>query len=700
MQHSLPRTTIGWAVMLVLWVPAVNSLSAQNRPDSGERLLASVAFLPDIHFHDIFGEFADGTFEGLPTTFGGMQRMATIRTMEAQLQSTRLFNENYFALLAALDDVVAKGIRWIALPGDFSDDGQTVHLRGLRKILDYYHDQYGLEFFAAPGNHDPTTPFRSAAGKRDFLGPQGRPQPVFTPDHPACLEPGGLAYPEGISPHPVICSHDIEELGYEGVLEFMREYGLMPKAEYLYFETPYSDYGAGPYQFDEALVQADLALRQYEICLQGTGGPYKKPHFTQCFEVADLTYLVEPVAGLWLLAIDANVYVPRSTADERQPESANNFEGSGSAGYNRMITHKQHVVAWIADVVQRAETEGKTLVAFSHFPMTEFYDGAQALVPDLFDSDGTFQQRRMPTASTSLVLARTGLKLHIGGHMHQNDTGVITDEENGHTLINVQAPSLAAYKPAYKILHLFTDLRAEIETILLDDVAHFRTLFPHYEAEWNYLDSVDYPRIWNKEVLGAVNYAEYTNWHMRELARLRFFPGEWPEDLQQVFPSLSGWEMVVLSQLSPAVITNPTFSLQMIQHQDVSQWPDSLRLTWQAAELSALVIAKQSGWEAADFRWTGQELVLDFYRLQNADELALIDISPDRMRQYALLWEAFRGGNSQTVAELGGVPTAALALLVQRLRAVFALMSRFSAGAPSQHFSIDMKNGALQRLDP
>ncbi len=678
-------------MLLACWLSGPGLLPAQDAEK--QPLLAQIAFLPDVHFHDIFAEFEDGAFPGLPTTFGDGQKLATIRTMEAQLKSTRLFNENYFALLAALDDVVARGIRWVALPGDFSDDGQAVHLRGLRRILDHYHATYGLEFLAAPGNHDPTTPFRSAAGKSDFLGANGRPLPVFSPDHPVCSEPGRLRYPEGIVPHPVFCTPDIAELGYAGVLDFLGPFGLMPKPDYLYFETPYSDYGTAPYHYETALAQASLELRQYEICLQGTGGAYKQPHYTHCFEVADLSYLVEPVEGLWLLAIDANVYVPRATAEEGQPPLASYFQGSGGAGYNRMLTHKQQVIAWIADVVQRAEAQGKTLVAFSHFPMTEFYDGAQALLPDLFEGEGAFQQGRMPTTATSQALARTGLKLHIGGHMHQNDTGVISDPESGNTLVNVQAPSLAAYKPAYKILHLFAGQQAEIETIVLDEVPHFRTLFPHYAAEWRYLDSVGYPRIWNKAVLEAATYAEFTQWHLTELARLRFFPQEWPADLQEILPGLSGWEMLVLSQF-------PADSLESLPLSPVpggSLLPDSLRLTWQAAESRAVALLQEAGGTTSDWQWTGAELVRDFYRLQNADELALTDISPARMQQYTLLGAALLADKAPGQAVTGATPT--WSLLLHRLRAVLTLINRFSHGEPSRHFGIDLRDGSVRRLE-
>lgn len=87
-----------------------------------------VAFMPDIHFHDVYGDFQDGSFQGLYTNSSG--KYATIRTMQSQMESTRLFNENYFAMIAALDDVVERGIKYVALPGDFSDDGQPVHMFG------------------------------------------------------------------------------------------------------------------------------------------------------------------------------------------------------------------------------------------------------------------------------------------------------------------------------------------------------------------------------------------------------------------------------------------------------------------------------------------------------------------------------------------------------------------------------------------
>ena len=51
-------------------------------------------------------------------------------------------------------------------------------------------------------------------------------------------------------------------------------------------------------------------------------------------EAIDASYLVEPVEGLWLLAIDGGVYLPGEVKNGVQT-----YEGS-SVGYNNVLAHK------------------------------------------------------------------------------------------------------------------------------------------------------------------------------------------------------------------------------------------------------------------------------------------------------------------------------------------------------------------------
>lgn len=652
----------------------------------------SIAFMPDIHLHDIYGRFSDDAFQGLPTNTAQGKQNASIRSMRAQLHSTRLFNENYFALLAALDDIAKRKIKYVALPGDFSDDGQPVHMRGLKTILDKYHHQYGIEFFAAPGNHDPTKPFSHPAGKTDYLGEHGKEQPIFSLQHPACEKKN---HNRDKHRHAVICSDEVLELGYQPIMDLLGEHGFYPKASYHYFETPYTSDKKSRYDFSIARSEAKFDNRHYEICHQGSGGPYKQgqekqPHYSDCYQLADSSYLVEPTPGLWLLAIDANVYQPKK-GGSGDKQDAENFSGSSDAGYNKVITHKTHLLEWISDVVLHAQAQGKTLIAFSHFPMQEFYDGASDDIAQLM-GEQKFQLNRNPSTNTSKTLADTGLKIHVAGHMHINDTGVYRGADNK-VLFNIQAPSLAAYIPAYKILTIKPGQQIEVETIVLKDVPRFDELFAHYRAEWNYLQSISAPDIWNKDILQAKNYHQFTQWHLRELARLRFLPQEWPADIRELLMQLNGAQLLTVSQLKNDIGLAKIAALINHQHQD-----EVLEREWQQATKQAAAVAKKNGLSLDNFAaWTGQDLSMDFYRLWSADQLALKDIDPRRFAHYKLLAQQFllSANDQPTVKNLTNNPRH---LYQEKLGKLLKILVQFSGDAPSDHFMLELNSGKINPL--
>jgi 3',5'-cyclic AMP phosphodiesterase CpdA len=322
---------------LIIWL-------ATDQADSKQAV--SIAFLPDIHLHDIFAPLSDGKFSRGVTDTPSGPKSSSIRSMRAQLNSTRLFNENYYALLATLDDIAGRGITLVALPGDFSDDGQTVHVKGLAKILKSYQQQYGMSFFAAPGNHDPSLPFTNASGKWDYLADDGQEQPVFSPGHKYCQENAKL--PENKAKHrkPVSCITGVENMGYRDLMAVMGSFGFFPKPNYLYFATPF--YTAEPerYQFSQALAQSSFASRNFTLCEQGSPLANAAHSFRFCGQVMDASYVVEPIDGLWLLSVDANVYQPKPNSSNNS-QIATNYRGSGNAGYNKVLSHKPHLSAWL-----------------------------------------------------------------------------------------------------------------------------------------------------------------------------------------------------------------------------------------------------------------------------------------------------------------------------------------------------------------
>ena len=598
-----------------------------------------IAFMADVHLLDVRGTLRDVGYNGVRNSRGSTY--ALIRTMNAQLHSTRLFNENYFSFRAALDDAVQKGIKLVALPGDFSDDGQPLNIRGLYRILDEYAEMHGISFFLTTGNHDPQRPFDIKAGKPDFLGEAGKAQPIMS-------EEGMYVYnPE--REHPTIISDDIKALGYEGIVNGLKNHGFFPNKEYLYWETPFSEYKYENYSFEKANEASQLENRNYFIADSQTAQP-------------DVSYLVEPVDGLWLLALDANVYLPTNKPNE--------FQGAG-IGYNEVLTHKKHLVAWAAKIAKEAKRLGKTLIAFSHYPLVDFNDGASKEIAELLGEDA-LQAHRIPNKKVAEVFADIGIKVHIGGHMHLNDTGVFKSA-SGNTLVNIQVPSLAAYKPAYKILAITSNNTIKVETVVMDSVQAFNDFFDLYRQEHRFLESVNSNTIWDEDVLESKNYRDYTNWHLKELVRLRFLLEDWPIEVQHFFLELNGAQFLILSN------TDNRFSKNDLRKIVSGSIASPL---WKEAYERTQEILSQEGLELKDFKqWSGFDFIYDFYRLRNADKLAIPDIGIDRLKQYQVLLEAL--GNNPGNANF------------PELWLFGSIFKRQLQGEPAENFTIDLKEGTV-----
>ncbi|MDP5043414.1 MAG: hypothetical protein NWQ06_00375 [Leeuwenhoekiella sp.] len=80
-------------------------------------------------------------------------------------------------------------------------------------------------------------------------------------------------------------------------------------------------------------------------------------------------------------------------------------------------------------------------------------------------------------------------------------------------------------------------------------------------------------------------------------------------------------------------------------------------------------------------RWTGYDMIQDFYKLKNADKLALSDIGKSRFNEYLMVCEHLqKTDNSQL--QLWG-----------------AIFSKISTGLPATHFVIDLNSNTIKDLN-
>lgn len=610
-----------------------------------------VAFLSDVHLQDLFGTFSDNDFNGVLNTKTG--KYTLMRTMASQLHSTRIFNENYFAFIAALEDIAKRKIKYVALPGDYTDDGQPIHVKGLEKILDEYRKKYNIEFFITTGNHDPVGPFAQESGKEDFLGKDGKSQPIYSKE--------GLYKPNLTIEQPVVITADIAKMGYLGITDDLKNFGFYPNKKYKFWATPFSAYTSQNYSFEKASKAALLSNRVYNV--------------SPGFEVPDVSYVVEPVEGLWLMAIDGNVYIPKK--NDGDPKDPKNYS-EASTGYNNVLSNKKHLIKWVEEISAQAKKQGKTLIAFSHFPMIDFNDDASAEIKELLGPN-KWQLNRVPVEEVAQVFADAGLKIHFGGHMHINDTGTRTTAK-GNTLVNIQTPSLAAYIPAYKLLTIKKDNLVDIQTITIDEVPRYDELFDLYKMEYQFLESQNTKDIWNIDILKTKNYHDFTDFHLKELVRLRFLKDDWPESFKSFILNISAQDLLVLA------------NIQLYKDFDaILKNKENFKKEWTEAESKTDKLLSENNLKRQDFNWTGYDLLVDFYRFRSADELALVDVGTARAKQYKVLSQLFFENHKEEASKEKP--------LQNQMRLFLIIFNKFMHEVPADHFSVDLKSGEIKSLN-
>lgn len=550
-----------------------------------QRNLLRIAFISDAHIQDL------------------LTNPDLIRTMDSEVHSTRLFNENIFAFKAALNDVAKRNIKLVVLPGDLTDNGQRINIKAVQTILNDYSGRYGMSFFVTTGNHDPLRPYGSEYVSGDFLDKDG--SSYFRASEPTLLP----ADAKGVVDSSLYCC------GYKEIMQAYRMFGMSPRKDYLYWATPFSKYDYAGYSYNKAVEASDLNQRLYSLdgCSQ---------------KAIDASYVVEPVKGLWLLAIDGSVYFPLKVVNGEQI-----YQGS-QLGYNNLDKGKPFLLKWIKQVTDEARRLGKTVITFCHYPAIDFNQGATPLIAEWLGKN-KFDILRAPSADFSKSLEKAGVRLHFAGHMHVNQTAAITGDD-GHKMYNVQVPSTAMCVPAYKILTVEGNNLFRVQTVVLDSVPGFDSLRPRYYAEYRYNKNKGIEK-WNPDIQYATDYVTFCDMHFVNLLKARVIPSDMPPIVKDSLMKMSGDELMALA--------------------------------------SGKTLSSKPEIEAY---WTGEDLVTDLYRLRYSGKLAYLHIPQWRLKGYQQLFDLLKEN------KITATP------LLDNLRKLCRLFQYYQDGLPDTDFTIDL----------
>ena len=160
---------------------------------------------------------------------------------------------------------------------------------------------------------------------------------------------------------------------------------------------------------------------------------YQRFGYEQALEwdATSLSYLAEPVPGLWLLAIDSCDY-------------QENWQ-LGTPVVSGRITPE--TMAWILAKLQQAQANGKQVIAVMHHGVNEHFLPEPLLFPDYLVDNWQ---------NVSAQLATAGLKVVFTGHYHSQDAAYRLDERGQlqQTLCDIETGSLVQYPCAFRIVTL------------------------------------------------------------------------------------------------------------------------------------------------------------------------------------------------------------------------------------------------------
>lgn len=579
-----------------------------------------IAVVADAHFHDLEGDFGLGMDEhGL-----------AFRRLADTVKSTRVFNESSAALTYTLDDIAARGIRHVVLLGDYSDDGQVANLDGLSRLLLCYEQDFGMRFYAVAGNHDIFGMEGRHRGKRFVDGNEGY---VLATSDPMQSDPNASR----VVVSPAMYCH-----GYLKGLRPLRHMGFFRRGDEIHWETPFGD------------------------CDQPGSRSYaaKSADGTITYEMMDASYLVEPVPGLWMLMIDANVFVPVASGPEAGAAEA--LADSTDAGWNAMPTQKSFILDWMKDVSRRANQLGKRLLAFSHYPVLDPLRGTRNEERALLGE--TNLTKRVPEQKVAEAFIDTGVRLHFSGHLHINDTASFQRDDG--FVVNVSVPSLIAYPAAYKIIAMGGEA-VEIETVRIDDCGLDPIIQKSYRSE---IEMTGLPA---EHLMHAPTYGRFLHEHIGHLVSRRHLRREWPAELAALVKSLTLADVAAIALLPPvdgAPDMEDVSALGALKSSPATlrAASDKLCPDFQLSDLDAVPLLT---------------FVEDWYRMKMAGRLAIADIPGNRLKAYTAVSRLF----DEIECERNG--------LQAQLAALFAIYTKYSDG-PSGNFTVNLQSGRIDTATP
>ncbi|MCP3955476.1 MAG: metallophosphoesterase [Desulfobacterales bacterium] len=174
-----------------------------------------------------------------------------------------------------------------------------------------------------------------------------------------------------------------------------------------------------------------------------------------------LSYVVEPVPGLWLLALDTCKW------QENQPNHEPHIDGAYSA----------QTFQWIERMLMKSRNAGKAVIVFQHHGILEHYPHNKKFYSDYMVAD--FER-------AGNMLSRFGVDLVFTGHWHAQDITSKTFDNPRRVIYDIETGSLVTAPCPYRRVAIDANQKAVIESRFITAIPSRPEGFTTYAADYVY----------------------------------------------------------------------------------------------------------------------------------------------------------------------------------------------------------------------
>ena len=168
-----------------------------------------------------------------------------------------------------------------------------------------------------------------------------------------------------------------------------------------------------------------------------------------------LSYVAEPQAGLWLLALDSCRY-------KENVENQRNITGGKLS---------PQTLQWIEEMLSKAASEKRPVIVMMHHGVVEHYVGQAKNYPEFVIDD-------FPTISK--LFAQYNVRLVFTGHYHAQDITEKSWSEGNKFLFDVETGSLVTYPCPYRVVNIDNSQKCAIRTERIQSIKSHPQGFQEY----------------------------------------------------------------------------------------------------------------------------------------------------------------------------------------------------------------------------